>query len=96
MPKQFLLNPDGSIPENTNVELLKAEGVLLVLPSPVPRMSGMVAVEQEPEQDENGVWRQKWALEFAPEPDPEPVQNPLDSLTEEQKQALLALLLNNQ
>ena len=96
MPKQFLLNPDGSIPANTDLELLKAEGIPLVMPTPMPRDTGMIAVEQEPEQDENGVWRQKWALEPAPEPDPQPVQNPLDSLTEEQKQALLALLLNNQ
>lgn len=94
MPKQFLLNPDGSIPENTNIELLKAEGVLLVIPTPVPRMFGMIAVEQEPEQDENGVWRQKWALEPSPEPEPQPAQDPLASLTDEQKQALLALLLN--
>lgn len=96
MPKQFLLNPDGSIPANTNIELLQAEGIPLVMPTPIPRKPGMVAVEQEPQQDADGVWWQVWTLEPASEPDPQPVQNPLDSLTEEQKQALLALLLNNQ
>lgn len=96
MPKQFLLNPDGSAPANTNLELLQAEGIPLVVPTPVPRESGMVAVEQEPEQDADGVWHQVWVLEPAPEPEPQPEQ-PVDllaSFTEEQKQALLALLLN--
>ena len=65
MPKQFLLNPDGSLPANINLELLQAEGIPLVLPTPVPRKSGMVAVEKDPEQDENGVWRQVWVLEPA-------------------------------
>lgn len=67
MPKQFLLNADGSIPANANVELLKANGIPLVMPTPMPRESGMVAVEQEPKQDADGVWRQVWVLESAPE-----------------------------
>ena len=71
MPKQFLLNPDGSIPANANIELLKAEGIPLVLPTPMPRQSGMIAVEQEPQQDAEGVWRQVWVLEPAPEPENE-------------------------
>lgn len=97
MPKQFLLNADGSIPENTNLELLQAEGIPLVLPTPMPREPGMVAVEQEPQQDSEGVWRQVWALEPAPEPEPVPEipVDPLASLTEEQKAALLALLAKN-
>lgn len=66
MPKQFLLNPDGSIPANANVELLRAAGIPLVLPTPMPRESGMVAVELEPQQDADGVWRQVWVLEPAP------------------------------
>lgn len=66
MPKQFLLNPDGSIPANANVELLKANGIPLVLPTPMPRESGMMAVEQEPKQDADGVWRQVWVLEPVP------------------------------
>ena len=74
MPRQFLLNPDGSIPANANVELLQAEGIPLVIPTPMPRQHGMVAVEQDPQQDAQGVWRQVWVLKPAPEP--EPVQTP--------------------
>lgn len=66
MIKQFLLNPDGSIPANANVELLQEQGIPLVLPTPVPRASGMIAVEQEPKLV-NGVWHQVWKLEPAPE-----------------------------
>ncbi len=73
MPKQFLLNPDGSIPANVNVELLRAAGIPLVMPTPMPRKSGMIAVEQEPQQDTNGIWHQVWAL--VPEPEPEPVND---------------------
>lgn len=69
MPKQFLLNPDGSVPAGANIEHLEAQGIPLVMPTPMPRVYGMVAVEQEPQQDENGVWHQVWALE--PEPEPE-------------------------
>lgn len=94
MPKQFLLNPDGSIPARTNVELLQAEGIPLVMPTPMPREPGMVAVEQEPEQDANGVWRQVWTLEPAPEPkfEVEHTINVLTSLTDEQKSAILNIL----
>jgi hypothetical protein len=63
MPKQFLLNPDGSIPANTNIDLLKIEGIPLVMPTPMPRESGMIAVEQDPQQDSNGLWHQIWVLE---------------------------------
>lgn len=69
--KQFLLRPDGSVPPGTNVDVLAAEGIPLVLPTPMPRQSGMVAVEQDPQQDADGVWRQVWALEEAPAPEPE-------------------------
>lgn len=94
MPKQFLLNPDGSIPANANIELLQAEGIPLVMPTPMPRESNMVAVEQNPQQDADGVWRQVWALELAPEPEPQPEQllDKLANLTDEQKATLLALL----
>lgn len=68
MPRQFLLNPDGSLPANVNVQALEAAGIPLVLPTPMPRQSGMVAVEQEPQQID-GVWRQVWTLEPAPEPE---------------------------
>lgn len=96
MPKQFLLNPDGSIPTNANIELLQAEQIPLVMPTPMPREPGMVAVEQEPQQDAEGLWRQVWTLESAPEPEIQPEQptDILASLSDEQKQALLAILLN--
>lgn len=70
MPKQFLLRPDGSIPEGTDVALLQAYGIPLVLPTEMPRVPGMVAIEQEPQQDENGVWHQVWTVV------PEPVETP--------------------
>ena len=73
MPKQFLLNPDGSIPANVNVEALQAAGIPLVLPTPVPRTPGMVAVEQEP-QLVAGIWRQVWLEMPAPDPEPEPAE----------------------
>lgn len=93
MKKQFLLNADGSIPESANLDLLQAEDIPLVLPTPIPREPGMVAVEQEPQLGVDGVWRQVWVLEPAPAPEPvEPLADPLASLTDEQKQALLALL----
>jgi len=59
MPKQYLLNPDGSIPANVNVQALHDAGIPLVLPTSMPRTPGMVAVEQEPELVD-GVWRQIW------------------------------------
>jgi hypothetical protein len=63
MPKQFLLNADGSIPQNTDISVLLAEGIPLVLPTPMPRESGMMAVEQDPQLGEDGIWRQVWVLE---------------------------------
>lgn len=70
MPKQFLLNPDGSLPANVNIQALQEAGIPLVLPTPMPREPGMIAVEQEPQQID-GVWRQVWLLEPAPEPEQE-------------------------
>jgi hypothetical protein len=93
--KQFLLNPDGSIPRGVDIELLKSENIPLVIPTPVPYEYGMVAVEQDPKPDEHEVLRQVWKLE--PVPVEETVENtidPLQSLTPEQKAALLALLQN--
>jgi hypothetical protein len=60
MIRQFLLNPDGSVPVGVNIEILKTEGIPLVIPTPVPTTPGMMAVEQEPQQDADGVWRQVW------------------------------------
>lgn len=91
MSKQFLLNPDGSIPANANIEILQAEGIPLVMPTEMPRESGMVAVEQDPAQDTDGVWRQVWVLAPAPEPEVQPI-DPLANLSDEQKAALIALL----
>lgn len=70
MPRQFLLNADGSLPANVNVQALEEAGIPLVLPTPMPRQGGMVAVEQEPQQID-GVWKQVWTLEPAPEPEQE-------------------------
>lgn len=70
MPRQFILNPDGSVPANVNVDLLAAQGIPLVMPTPLPDAPGMIAVEQDPQQDAAGVWRQVWALAPAPEADP--------------------------
>lgn len=63
---QFLLNPDGSMPANVNVQALRDAGIPLVLPTPMPREPGMVAIEQEPQQNDQGVWVQVWTLEPAP------------------------------
>lgn len=92
MPKQFLLNPDGSIPANSNVELLEADGILFVMPAPIPRESGMVAVEQEPQQDSGGVWRQVWRLEPCSLPANDQNIDAFATLTEDQKSALMAIL----
>lgn len=90
---QFLLNPDGSLPPNTNVEALRAAGVPLVLPTPrwIPE-PGMMLEESDAEQDSNGVWRQVWKEVPEPQKEQEPEPDPLASLTLEQKKALLALL----
>ena len=37
MRRQFLLNPDGSAPEGIDLDLLRGEGIALVLPTPLPR-----------------------------------------------------------
>lgn len=69
MVKQFLLNPDGSIPPNTRVDVLVAEGIPLVLPTPRWNpQPGFMLGERDPVQDENGVWRQVWAEVAVPEP----------------------------
>lgn len=62
MPRQFILNSDGSVPANVNVELLVEQGIPLVMPTPAPSASGMMAIEQDPQQDAAGVWRQVWVL----------------------------------
>lgn len=75
MIKQFLLNPDGSVPDGTDVALLEAEGVPLVLPTarwtPAP---GYMLEEREPVEDAQGVWRQTWVEVLMPEPTPVPIE----------------------
>ena len=62
MVKQFLLNPDGSIPSGANLEKLASQGIPLVVPTIAAKAAGMIAVEQDPQKDENGVFRQVWVL----------------------------------
>lgn len=65
--KQFLLNPDGSVPPGTNVTMLLEHGVKLVIPTPMPRPNpGMMMVDTDPEFV-NGVWCQRWKEVPAPE-----------------------------
>lgn len=96
MRKQFLLKPDGSIPQNVNLAALEEAGIPLVIPTEMPRSSGMIAVEQDPQQDEHGVWRQVWTLEPAPEPIASEPEDLLGNLTIEQKEVLIALLTKPQ
>lgn len=76
MVKQFLLNPDGSIPAGARLDILIAEGIPLVLPTerwtPKP---GFMLEERDPVQDEDGVWRQTWVEVAVPEPLPQEVTN---------------------
>lgn len=58
--KQFLLNPDGSLPVGANIEALKRAGIPLVLPTPRWRPApGMMLIEVEPEM-RDGAMRQTW------------------------------------
>lgn len=70
MIKQFLLNADGSIPHNINIDALNEAGIKLVMPTEPPRESGMIPIEQEAVLID-GVWFQSWKLE----PQPEPVES---------------------
>lgn len=93
MPKQFLLNLDGSTPNDVDINLLIENNIALVYPTEVPKMSGMVAVEQEPEKDASGIWRQVWKLEPAPPAVvPESGIDILANITEDQKLAILEIL----
>lgn len=62
MIKQFLLNKDGSISANVNIKALEEAGIPLVMPSEMPRQSGMVAVEKEPIMID-GILTQSWELQ---------------------------------
>lgn len=68
--KQFLLNPDGTIPDGTDVAALKRAGIRLVLPTPRWRPApGMMLVEAEPEM-RDGAMRQTWVEVPIPPADP--------------------------
>ncbi len=67
MVKQFLLNPDGSIPNGVNLQALIDADIPLVMPTPRwEPAEGMQLEERDPVQDENNVWRQVWAEVPAP------------------------------
>lgn len=64
--KQFLLKPDGSIPDGVDVAALQAAGVCFVMPTPPPAVApGMMAQDTEPELV-NGIWQQRWIEVPAP------------------------------
>lgn len=68
--KQFLLNPDGSIPSGANIAALLEAGIPLVLPTPRWRPAeGMMLEEREPQRDDQGAWRQVWVEVPVPPPD---------------------------
>lgn len=72
MIKQFLINPDGTIPDGVNVEMLIEAGIPLVVPTERWRpAAGFMLQEAEPEQDAEGIWRQRWIEVPAPPPEPE-------------------------
>ncbi len=76
MVKQFLLNPDGSVPRGANVARLLELGIPLVLPTERWRPAeGMMLVEGEPQQDENGIWRQQWVEVPIPAPPADDAQD---------------------
>lgn len=89
---QFLLNPDGSVPPNTDVAALKRLGIAMVLPSPCPQAPGMVASEL-PAVLIDGVLTQQWTLISAPEPEtgPEEASQEMPDLSPAQFAYLLAL-----
>lgn len=68
--KQFLLNPDGSLPDGANIEALKRAGIPLVLPTPRWRPApGMMLIEVEPEM-RDGAMRQTWREVLIPPDEP--------------------------
>lgn len=72
MVKQFLLNPDGSVPKGANVARLMELDIPLVLPTPRWRPEpGMMLIEVDPQPDAAGVMRQTWVEVPVPEPVPQ-------------------------
>jgi hypothetical protein len=84
---QFLLNPDGSVPPDVDVELLHARGVPLVVPTPrwAPQ-PGYELREADPAQDADGTWRQVWVEVPAPPP-PVPAPPTVDQVLDDQVHA---------
>jgi hypothetical protein len=85
--KQFLLNPDGSIPAGVNVSVLEAQGITMVLPTPRPNPRPGFAVTEGSPVFDDGMWRQTWVEVELPPPPPPPIP---DRVT--MRQARLALL----
>lgn len=76
--KQFLLNPDGSIPSGANIAALLEAGIPLVLPTPRWRPAeGMMLEEREPQRDGQGVWRQVWVEVPVPPPSDAAIDEPV-------------------
>jgi hypothetical protein len=103
--KQFLLNPDGSIPEGTNVDALIENNIPMVIPVPCPHHdAGVYPWELEPTLGEDGRLYQTWELRDYPNPElasiipPAPnvddIAQALASLTDEQKQLIIKALTN--
>lgn len=70
MVKQFLLDADGTWPENVDRERLEAEGVIFALPTERHQPAdGFMLVESDPVKGKDGVWRQQWLEVPAPEPE---------------------------
>jgi hypothetical protein len=68
--RQFLLNPDGTIPDGANIEALKRAGIPLALPTPRWRPApGMMLVEAAPEM-RDGAMRQTWREVLIPPDEP--------------------------
>ena len=64
--KQFLLNPNGTLPAGVDAAALQAAGVRFVMPTSPPTTSpGMIAQDTEPELI-NGIWHQRWTEVPAP------------------------------
>jgi hypothetical protein len=88
--KQFLLNADGTWPENVDRERLEGEGVIFALPTKRHRPpAGFVLVESDPVQGNDGVYRQNWVEVPSTVPGPEVQAIPV---AVSMRQARLALL----
>jgi hypothetical protein len=85
--RQYLTQPDGTIPPGVDVVALEAAGVLIVRPVDPPRTPGTMAVEGEPEQ-RDGVWWQTWGE--VPVETPQPDIEALGAAVRDDRNARLA------